>query len=92
MKNTKEMEVNGIDTIRETTSKPPMEIEVSYNVQYSQQVLMQGWNLAYIAIILYCYICKVPLVWHTYPQGNVIFHCTNCNRKWIKGEGWKKNE
>ena len=84
----KEVEVNGIDTIRGLSIKPPKEIEIPYKIQYKQQNLLQGWNACYIAIIPYCFVCKIPLVWHTHPKGNTLFHCPNCNTKWIKDKEW----
>lgn len=87
----KEIEVSGIDTIQELSKPPPMEIEVPYSVEYKQQMLLGGWNAAYIAILPYCFVCRRPLVWHTHPQGKTLFHCDKCGRKWIKEEGWDKH-
>jgi len=85
-----EEQVNGIDTIRELSGEPPKEIHMPYYVMLNQQILMQGWNAVCIAVIPYCYKCKEPLVWHTNPEGNVLFHCPKCNRRWIKSEDWNE--
>ena len=84
--------VNGLDTIQDLASKPSIKsIKIPYNIEYTQTVLQQGWNACYVAIIPYCMICKKPLVWHRHPEGEVLFHCNNCNINWIKGEGWDKH-
>lgn len=85
----KEMQVNGVDTITDLRDEPPMEITIPFKLEYKQHMLQQGWNASYVAIIPYCFKCKIPLVWHTNPEGNVLFHCPKCNRKWIRGEDWK---
>ena len=86
----KEIQVNGIDTIRGLVGEPPKETEVPHSLLHNQEISRQGWNAIYIAIIPYCYVCKEPLVWHTHPQGKVLFHCPKCKRKWVKGKDWKK--
>lgn len=83
-----EQQINGVDTISELSSEPPKEIHIPFKLEYKQLALQQGWNICCIAIIPYCFKCKVPLVWHIYPEGNVLFHCPDCNRKWIKGDDW----
>jgi len=83
-----EEQKNGLDTIKDFDGVMPAEVGIPYTVMKKQQLLMQGWNACYIAIIPYCFKCKVPLVWHTYPEGNTLFHCPSCKTKWVKGEGW----
>ena len=83
--------INGIDTIQELKGTMPKTIEVPFNFQYTQHTLQQGRNTCFIAIIPYCFKCKVPLVWHTHPQ-DVLYHCPECKTKWIKGKGWKDDE
>ena len=88
MQAVQETQVNGLDTIQDLVCSPPKEIPISYNLEEKQHTLQQGWNMAYIAIILYCVKCKAPLVWHTHPTGKVLFHCPGCGTNWVKGEGW----
>jgi hypothetical protein len=87
-----EAEVNGVDTIRDLSGEPPQEIDIPYKLMSKQQILMIAWNACFIATIPYCYKCKVPLVWHSNPEGKVLFHCPKCKRNWIKGEGWDKKD
>ena len=89
--NPKETIINGVDTIRELNGNPPKETKTSYNLLYNQQTLTQGWNSVYIAIIPYCFKCKVPLVWHHYSPDGILLHCPGCNRKWTKDKDWEKS-
>ena len=83
-----EEQINGIDTIQGLAHLPPEKIPLPFKVEYQQTLLQQEWNPRYIAILPFCIVCKEPLVWHRYPEGEVIFHCPTCRREWIKGEGW----
>lgn len=83
-----EMQVNGIDTIQELVGSLPKKISLPFNLEEKQQVLQQAWNMRYVAIVPFCVKCKVPLVWHTHPNGEVLFHCPSCEAAWVKGEGW----
>lgn len=84
----RDKQVNGIDTIQELRGSMPKEIKIPFDLAYKQQMLQQGWNQCYAAVIMYCFKCKEPLVWHTYPA-KVLFHCSKCGAKWVKGEDWK---
>jgi len=83
-----ETQVSGIDTIQELSGGLPRKISLSFGLEEKQQVLQQAWNMRYIAIVLFCVKCKVPLVWHTHPNGEVLFHCPVCEAAWVKGDGW----
>lgn len=82
-----EEEINGVNTIQEIIGAMPKELEIPFNLQKRQTTLQPAWNATYIAIIPYCFKCKIPLVWHIHPE-NVLFHCPKCRARWIKGEGW----
>jgi len=84
----KELEVPGIETILGLKGQPPQEIEIPFKLQKKQALMVSEWNPVFIAIIPYCYKCKKPLVWHTYPQGRILYHCPDCGRKWVKGGDW----
>jgi len=86
----KEQQIGGLDTITELNGEPPKKIHIPFKLEYKQQALQQGWNTCYIAIIPYCFKCKVPLVWHRNPESNVLFHCPKCRREWIKGDDWNE--
>lgn len=92
MPNPKSEEVPGIDTIRGLVGEPPKKIKIPYNLLKTEELSRQGWNAIHLAIIPYCYKCKVPLVWHTNPIDKVLFHCPECKREWIKGQGWPKKK
>ena len=85
-------EIPGIDTIVNLVGSPPQEIPLSHSLLRGEDALRPEWNGHYIAVIPYCFSCKVPLVWHSPPSDNVLFHCPSCNRKWIKDKEWKENE
>ncbi len=84
----KETEVPGIETILSLVGQPPQQIEIPIKLQRKQARMVSEWNEVFLAVIPYCYKCKEPLVWHTYPRGKVLYHCPKCGRKWIKGEDW----
>ena len=83
-----ETQVNGVDTILDLDANLPRKIPLSFGLEEKQQVLQQAWNMRYVAIVPFCIKCKVPLVWHTHPDGEVLFHCPICEAAWVKGEGW----
>lgn len=87
-----EQEVNGVNTIKGLRGEPPQEIHIPHKLMHKQQVLMQTWNPCFIAVIPYCFKCRVPLVWHQHPKNDILFHCPACRRRWVKGEDWDKNE
>lgn len=84
--------VPGVETIRGLVGEPPMRIEIPFKLQKSEEMARQEWNHCHIAIILYCYKCKKPLVWHTYPQDEILYHCPECKREWTRGQDWLKGE
>ena len=86
-----EVQVNGIDTIQGLEGEMPKKIEIPFSIQYTQHTLQQGWNKIYMAIVPYCFKCKVPLVWHTHPK-DILYHCPNCGTQWIKAKGWDESE
>lgn len=81
-------EIPGLETIRNLVGQPPTEIPIERDTVVVQQEVMQGWNGCFIAVIPFCYKCKVALVWHTPPDTDVLFHCPQCQRKWVKGSDW----
>ena len=84
--------VAGLDTIRNLVGQPPEEIPVDRETMSEQQVLMQDWNHSFVAVIPYCYCCKVPLTWHTPPEEEVLFDCPSCKRRWVKGVNWPNSK
>jgi len=84
--------VPGLETIRGLVGEPPIEIPINKKTMGTQQKLMEAWNTAFIAVIPYCYRCKVPLAWHQppYEKGHEdeLFTCPSCGRVWVRGEGW----
>lgn len=84
--------ISGVDTIRNLVGEPPKKIKVPYNLMKTEEISRQGWNAIFLAIIPYCYKCKVPLVWYIYPQDNVLFYCPECKREWVRGKGWPKKK
>ncbi len=76
--------VAGVDTIQGLTGQPPAEIAVKSKVMADQQRLLAQWNALFIAIIPYCFKCKVPLAWHMpHGENNEIFTCPTCGRVWV---------
>lgn len=80
--------VRGIDTIRGLVGEPPKEIQIDRETLSEQQVLMQEWNHLFIAIVPFCFKCRVPLTWHTPPDTETLFDCPQCGRVWVKGVDW----
>ena len=87
----KDEQISGTDTIRGLAGGMPKRIKIPFSTQYNQQTLQHGWNGLYVAIIPYCFKCKIPLVWHIHPK-NILYHCPKCRTTWEKGEGWKDAE
>lgn len=88
----KEMEVNGLDTMMDLSTPMPKRIELDHHLVENQELVKRGWNMRCVGIVLYCIKCKVPLVWHTYPEGENLFHCPKCHTRWVKGEGWSSHQ
>ena len=82
-------EIAGRDTIA-TTSCPDLgeTVEVPKEIiKLGQKVLTKWWAMG-MSFIPYCTQCKEPLVWHSPPDGDVLFHCPICSRYWIKDNEW----
>ena len=86
------METPGLDTIIGLVGQPPKTISVPYKIMRTEELLRQGWNGLYIAIIPYCFKCREPLVWHNSSNGKVLFHCPKCKRKWLKDKNWENEK
>jgi len=84
--------IKGLDTIAGLVGEPPPEIPVKYRTMCDQQVLISDWNASYIAIIPYCFKCKIPLDWYRPPSNDELFVCPNCGRVWVRGEGWPTHD
>ena len=86
--------VAGVDTIVGLVGEPPPEIEVDCKTMTTQQLLLQQWNGYFIAILPYCFKCKVPLAWHFAPREegyeDEIFTCPDCGRVWVQDKEWKE--
>ena len=80
--------VPGIETIRGLVGEPPPENCVDFKLMSGQQRLISEWNHIFIAILPFCFKCRVALVWHTPPDDDELFTCPSCGRVWVKGEGW----
>lgn len=80
--------VPGIETIQGLAGEPPPEITVDLNVLAKQQRLLKQWNELFIAIIPYCFKCKVPLVWWMpHGESGEVFTCPSCGRVWVGDRG-----
>ena len=84
----REIEVPGLETIQGFAGNPPLKIEVPFKLEKKQYGMVPEWNSVFIAIIPFCFKCREPLVWHTYPQGKTLYHCPKCGRQWVKGGDW----
>ena len=82
------MIIKGEDTMQGLVGEPPKKIILPYNLVTAEDLLRPKWNGHFIAIVPYCFKCKVPLNWHTPPDGNALFDCPKCKRKWIKDKNW----
>ena len=82
------MDIHGIDTISRLVGKLPAKITIPYELMKATEIGRQGWNMCFIAIIPFCFKCKVALIWHTPPNQDELFTCPDCNSVWVKGEGW----
>ena len=83
------MNVAGEDTIQGLVGKPPEVILLDYDTVRVAESLRQIWNKKFMAFIPYCYLCKVPLVWHSPPEeDHILFHCPKCDRAWKRDEKW----
>ena len=85
--------IPGLDTIEGLAGDPPPEIKIDHKDLRKMQIAILAVNHNFIAMIPYCFKCKVPLIWHQPPfeegHEDELFTCPNCGRVWIRGEGWK---
>ena len=78
----------GVDTILGLVGSPPMTIQLSRGDIELAEGLRQIWNRRHLAFLPYCFVCKVPLIWHFPPEEDrTLFHCPKCERNWIVSEG-----
>ena len=75
--------VPGKDTIRGLAGEPPPEIKLCEKLMRQQNLLTQLWNSSFVAIIPYCFKCKVALDWHVPPDDGEVFTCPSCGRVWV---------
>jgi len=82
-------EVTGRDTII-----PENCPELGESVEVSQDIIVIGskvqlawWNIG-MSFIPYCTQCREPLVWHRPADGDILFHCPICGRKWVMSNAW----
>lgn len=86
-----EEKINGVDTINQVDKKlAPKSVNVTFGamkaLQEAQTIAIRKW----MAIIPYCVVCKVPLVW--VRNSTLLFECPECGMKWYKNNGWDKAE
>jgi predicted RNA-binding Zn-ribbon protein involved in translation (DUF1610 family) len=87
------MEIAGKDTITGCNNGLSNEIAISRQSLQQATILKHVWNEDGLAFLPYCSKCKEPLVWHTPPEADsTLFHCPNCNRRWIKDDKWIAKE
>ncbi len=75
--------IPGVDTIQGLVGEPPPEIPLSDGLVKQLKALIPVWNNSFIAIIPYCFKCKVPLDWHIPPDDGELFTCPTCGRDWV---------
>jgi hypothetical protein len=81
--------IAGLDTIKpENCPKLGSEVEVSESIISIEQIVLAVWFNLGISVIPYCTQCKMPLVWHTPADGDILFHCPLCERKWVMDSNW----
>lgn len=85
--NTKVFEIPGVDTIMGLVGSPPDVIRIPYSDLAKCQYAIADANHVFVALIPYCYVCKVPLIWMR-NNDDRIFRCPQCSRLWVKGDGW----
>jgi len=81
-------ETKGVDTIGLPRTTPPEVVGVSHDAMRIANGLRSIWSNFHLAFIPYCFICKVPLVWHTSDKDNILFRCPKCGMKWLKDTEW----
>jgi predicted RNA-binding Zn-ribbon protein involved in translation (DUF1610 family) len=82
-------EIKGVDTIiPENCPKLGESVEVSQDIiVIGSKVQMAWWNIG-MSFIPYCTQCAVPLIWHRPTDGDVLFSCPVCERKWVMDCAW----
>ncbi len=82
-------EIAGIDTIKpEHCPNLGSEVEISESIIAIEQKILTVWFSLGVSIIPYCTQCKKPLVWHSPADGDILFHCPLCERKWVMDSNW----
>ncbi len=80
------MIINGVDTIRPLVGNLPTELTIPRELVKAAELVRQGWNLKYVAVVPYCFKCKCPLNWHIHEEipasDNIIFDCPQCHTVW----------
>ena len=88
-------QVPGVETIVGLVGQPPAEIPIDYNTVAKLQRLTPQWNTVFIALVPYCFKCKVPLVWHLQPyeegHEDELYTCPSCGRVWVKDKEWEEH-
>lgn len=88
-------DIPGLEAIRGLVGEPPSEIKINYKDLYKVDVAISAINHTFIALLPFCFKCRVPLVWHQAPleegHEDELFTCPNCGRVWVRGEGWKQS-
>ena len=86
-------QLDGVDTINTfLVADMPKEPKISADTMMKQTLVSNEWNKAYIAMLPTCFLCKVPLVWHTNPgKDAVLFHCPECKTMWKKDRNWSRD-
>ena len=82
-------EISGIDTIKpEQCHVNGQSIEVSKDIILIGQKVLIAWNSLGMSFIPFCTQCREPLVWHQPADGDTLFHCPVCERKWVMDNYW----
>lgn len=81
------MRITGVSTIQGLVGQPPSAILVPYEIMRTTEMLKQAWNALHMAMIPYCFSCKVPLDWIAEePDNEIGFVCPKCNREWLRAK------
>lgn len=87
------MKIDGVDTLQlRPDVHIPDSVEVPYDTIYIGQRVLYNWNAYAMGFIPYCIECKEPLQWYSPPEGELLFECPKCGRRWIKDNDWLMDE
>ena len=81
--------INGLDTIIPIKSVAPKTVSIGFSAMKAIEEAKAIANYKWIAIIPYCIVCKVPLVWVS--NSKTLFICPKCGIRWHKANGWVKS-